>query len=84
MDPKLVKAITNQIHRRHPEFDGCRPRVRRQVPGKNKPDPHPVTYLLTFSKKVQVTSAEGPRSLTRTLRVVADGNGKILKITTSR
>lgn len=84
MDPKLVKTITTQIYRRYPEFEGCRPKVRRQAPAQAKSESRPETYLLTYTQKVQVNSAAGPRTLTRSLRVVTDANGKILKITTSR
>ena len=80
MKAELITEIAKQIHRKYPEFDGIRPRARVQTPPEGARNPAK-TYLLTFTKKVTVGDGE---TMTRTLRVVTDINGKIIKITTSR
>ena len=84
MDPKLLKQIVSQIHKRYPEFDGCQPKVRVQTPPAGQGDSNPPKYLLTFSGKGTAKSAGGTKSIPRYLRVVVDSSGKILKVTTSR
>jgi hypothetical protein len=83
LDPKILKQVTAQIHRRYTEFDGCQPKVRLQsAPPVSAV--HPQTFLLTFSTPGSANTSQGPRKLPRYLRVVIDPSGKILKITTSR
>lgn len=83
LDPKILKQVVANIHRRYTEFDGCQPKVRFQSPppesSVNKP-----TFLLTFNSPVTAQSAQGTRSMPRYLRVVVDPQGKIIKVTTSR
>lgn len=81
MDGKVVESICRQIYRRFPEVAGSKPRVQTQplpTKGAEKPSPN---YLLIFRGSAK---AEDGRSLARTVRVVTDGRGKILKVTTSR
>jgi hypothetical protein len=84
MDPKLLKQVVNQIHRRYPEFNGCQPKVRRQTPPQAQATSDSPRYLLTFSGKATAMSASGAKSIPRYLRVVVDSTGKIIKVTTSR
>lgn len=77
MDSQTVKAISKQIHRQFPELAGEEPSVRAQANAKSAGGE---TYLLTYKGRA---AANGP-SLSRTVRVVADGRGKVLKVTTSR
>ncbi|UYN91132.1 MAG: hypothetical protein KIT70_07160 [Anaerolineales bacterium] len=77
MDTETIKTITRQIHRQFPELAGEQPVVRTQASAKSAGN---ATYLLTF--KVRAASS-GP-NLARTVRVVADERGKVLKVTTSR
>lgn len=83
MDQKTLSQVVAQVHRRYPEFDDCKPRVRRQpvIEGSSAAD---ATYLLTFQKSGQVKSASGTATLTRILRVVVNAQGKIIKVSTSR
>lgn len=74
MNRDLVNDITRQIQRKFPEFSGVRPKVQKQNATAG-------TYVLTFSTRVEVT---GGKKLSRSVRVVANGQGKILKISTSR
>jgi hypothetical protein len=72
MDSKIVEKISGQIYSRFPEVSGSRPSVQSQAED---------TYLLIF--KGAGTTADGKR-IQRTVRVVASGSGKIIKVTTSR
>ncbi len=72
MDSKLVEKISGQIYRQFPEVSGAHPSVQAQ--GED-------TFLLVF--KGSGTTADGKR-IPRTVRVVASGSGKVIKVTTSR
>ena len=78
MNAKSVQTIQKQIYRRFPEVDGARPSVKSQPSPKGRAAKD--TYLLTFRGKVK----ESGRSFSRTVRVVANDSGKILKVSTSR
>lgn len=77
LERRVVDAISKQIHRQFPELADGEPRVRAQASAKSASG---ATYLLTFRGRA---STSEPR-LSRTVRVVADERGKILKVTTSR
>lgn len=77
LDRRVVDSIAKQIHRQFPELAGGEPSVRAQAGAKS---PGGATYLLTFRGRA---SSSEPR-LSRTVRVVADERGKVLKVTTSR
>lgn len=77
MDARIINMIASQIHRQFPELAGESPSVRPQAGAKSTGG---ATYLLTFKGRA---SASEPR-LARTVRVVADAHGKVLKVTTSR
>jgi hypothetical protein len=78
MDTKLIKNISEQVYRRFPEVTGNKPKVRLQPKTGNAAK---ATYLLTFSGKAIIANG---KSIPRYVRVVADENGKIIKMTTSR
>ena len=71
MDRTLLTSICNQVYRKFPETSGVQPKVTA------RPEDQ---YLLVF--KAKAITADG-RSLPRTVRVVADARGKIIKMTTS-
>ncbi|HMN63138.1 MAG TPA: hypothetical protein PJ988_22415 [Anaerolinea sp.] len=71
MERSLFNSICSQVYRQFPETKGAQPKVTA------RPDEQ---YLLIF--KAAVTTGDG-RSLPRTIRVVADARGKIVKMTTS-
>jgi hypothetical protein len=79
MDSRTINSIAQQIRHQFPDVDGNRPSVRSQAAAKNASSTG--TYLLTF--KGTAKGSGGP-SFARTVRVVADENGRILKVTTSR
>jgi hypothetical protein len=77
MDPKIILRISTQVYRQFPEMIGVRPKTRRQQPpGSQGSSP---IFLLTYNTKVDL----GGRSMARSVRVTADSNGKIIKISTS-
>ncbi len=79
MNSKAITEIKQRIYRQFPEVAGGQPSVKAQASAKgSRSDP---SYLLTFKGNAQ--DAGGP-SFSRTVRVVADANGRILKVTTSR
>ena len=81
MDSKLIKTISNQVYKRFPELSGSRPQVRRQNQPGARSAPASPTYLLIY--KGSAKTANG-KSIPRPVRVTANTQGKILKITTSR
>ena len=72
MESGVLEKICNQIYRKYPEFKGKRPKVKAYTGTQS---------LLLFSTHVE--GADG-KSITRSLRVIADENGRIGKVTTSR
>lgn len=84
MDTKTLHSIVTQIHRRFPEFSGVQPKVQQQncaglATAKSTP-----TYLITFHSRQQIQPGPQKKFISRWVRVVATGGGKILKISTSR
>jgi hypothetical protein len=70
-----VDAICRQVYRRFPELRGARPRVRTE--GRNGRE----RYVLSF--KGTVRASDGA-SLPVSVRAVADANGRVIKMTSSR
>jgi hypothetical protein len=70
-----TEAICARVYRRFPEMKGVRPSVKRQqAKGQDR-------FLLRFETTV---SLEGGARMSSTVRVVANGDGRILKMTSSR
>ncbi|OGO68076.1 MAG: hypothetical protein A2Z49_05305 [Chloroflexi bacterium RBG_19FT_COMBO_56_12] len=81
MDAKHIKSISSQIYRRFPEVAGTQPKVQAQSAPQAKSINTDLTYLITF--RGSVISADG-KSILRIVRVIANAQGRILKVTTSR
>ncbi len=79
MDSKTISGIKQQIYRQFPEVAGEEPSVKPQASAKSTGQS--ATYLITF--KGRVTQPSGP-AFSRLVRVVANDDGRILKVTTSR
>ena len=78
-----MDTIAQTVYRRYPELGGVAPQVRNQVVGAssaNAKSPAGGQYLLTFSGKAVTASG---KSMQRVVRVTADANGRVLKISTS-
>jgi len=84
MDVRLIQVICQEIYRRYPHLNGCRPRIQ-PVPQASAKQAAPAAgqpaHVLVF--KSQGLTADR-RSITNLVRVVVDHNGKIIKISTSR
>lgn len=78
MNARFLQSISSQVYRRFPEVKGSQPKVQSQNSGSSR---DASTYLIIY--RGRATTADG-RSIQRTVRVVANGEGKILKMTTSR
>ncbi|MCW5876566.1 MAG: hypothetical protein KIS85_06750 [Anaerolineales bacterium] len=78
MDAKTIQHISREVARRFPEVAGDTPRVTAQAGAKS---PGGATFLLTYKGDA---GRAGGYTISRTVRVVADDHGRILKVTTSR
>jgi hypothetical protein len=72
MESSAVKSVSNRVYSEFPELRGVKPRISSQ-PGDK--------YLLVFSGSV--TASNGQR-IQRSVRVVANSEGRVIKLTTSR
>ena len=72
MDSQALDKVCKSIYRRFPNVKGSRPKVSTQ--GEDR-------YLLIFSAKGETPDG---KTITQTLRVVADETGRVLKTSMSR
>lgn len=72
MDPKAKSTVCAAVYSQFPEVRGDTPQVKN-LPGEK--------YQLIFQGSVKT---ENGKTLPRTVRVVANNNGRILKLSTSR
>jgi hypothetical protein len=72
MDQHKISSICKDIYRKFPEVSGTKPEIRPQGETRN---------LLIFHGKGE--TADG-KKITRTVRVVVEQSGKVVKVTTSR
>lgn len=75
MKAKLIDSISEEVYRKHPDLKGVKPKITPRE-GDTSGD-----TLLVYQKKV---SGPGGKSINRIVRAVADQNGKIKKISTSK
>lgn len=75
MKAKLIDKVSAEVYRKHPDFQGVKPKVTPRE-GASSND-----TLLVYKKKV---SGPGGKSIHRIVRAVADESGKIKKISTSK
>jgi hypothetical protein len=80
MDASYIKSISQDVYRRFPEFVGIQPKVQKQA-SSSKASGGSQTFLLIYKGQA---SLPDQKTLPRWVRVVANEQGKILKITTSR
>ena len=69
-----IDAICRRVYKRFPDLKGVRPRVKRERARDDR-------FQLLF--KTTVALPDGP-SLSISVRAVADENGRVLKLTSSR
>lgn len=75
MKAKLIDHISEEVYRKYPDLKGVKPKITPRE-GDQSSD-----TLLVYQKKV---SGPGGKSINRIVRAVADQNGKIKKISTSK
>ena len=75
MKAKLIDKISEEVYRKHPDIKGVKPKITPRE-GDTTED-----TLLVYKKKV---SGPGGKKINRIVRAVADGKGKIKKISTSK
>ncbi|HJW91092.1 MAG TPA: hypothetical protein VJ436_10675 [Anaerolineales bacterium] len=81
MDAKLIKNISSFIYNSFPEVSGSSPKVNAQAAPKTTSSTSPATFLLTFRGSARTPDG---KSMPRIVRVIANAQGRILKVTTSR
>ncbi len=81
MNADVIQSINHEIYRRFPEVKGKKPRVQLQEIAQSRQIAKAKTYLLIYTAQA-VTANQ--KTLPRLVRVVADEQGKILKVSTSR
>jgi hypothetical protein len=72
MNQQVLNSVCQQVYRRFPEVSGSQPKIQPR-PGDQ--------FLLIFNGGAK--AADG-RKISQTVRVVANQDGKIIKVTTSR
>jgi len=72
---KMIDHISQEVYKKHPDLKGVKPKVTPRK-GDTSSD-----SLLVYSKSV---SGPGGKKINRIVRAVADENGKIKKISTSK
>jgi len=77
---EIVNKVSKKVYRKFPDFDGVKPKVKKQSKEK-KSGKDPEGYLLLFRTQV---SGPGGKNISRIVRVVTDKKGKIQKISTSK
>ena len=75
MKAKLIDRISEEVYRKHPDLKGVKPKLTPREGDKSN------DTLLVYQKKV---SGPGGKSINRVVRAVADQDGKIKKISTSK
>jgi hypothetical protein len=74
---EAIAKVNRKVFRQFPEMKSTRPSVRSQSSSKNGKQ----RYTLTYKGKA---SLPGGREISRVVRVVADENGKVIKMSTSK
>lgn len=72
MKADAIRKITEQVLKKHPKLAGKLPKISEQSPG---------NYLLVYRFSDELP---GGKSISQTVRVVANEQGKISKISSSR
>ncbi len=81
MNQDQINTVNREVYRRFPELKDKKPKISLQEVSKSRSIAKAPTYLLIYQGQVVVS---GQKKLPRLVRVVADEQGKILKISTSR
>ena len=74
MKKDAVQKISRHVVRQFPEMDGVRPAVKTEKGVEDR-------YVVTFKGS---TELPGGKTMNRIVRVVADGQGEVIRMSTSR
>jgi hypothetical protein len=75
MDAKTLDHVCDQVYRKYPEVKGVRPKLQPLSKGTTS------QHVLIFSSHATSTSGQ---TIPRVVRVVVNGEGKIVKMSTSK
>jgi hypothetical protein len=76
MDRSSISKLTRSVIRKYPEMESVKPSIKEQKkPGGG------TQFLLTYKGKVKLP---GGRTMSRIVRVVADPNGRLVRMSTSK
>jgi hypothetical protein len=78
---QTIKAITKYVYERFPDIAGSKPQVQKRLISKSKTDLPEGTFLVIFQKTAH--SQQGI-AIQRSIRVIVNQKGEILRISTSR
>lgn len=76
MDREIVDRITRKVARQFPEMRDQRPTVRQSGSGNGEG-----RFELVYKARAELP---GGRSLQRVVRVIASGDGKVIRMSTSK
>jgi len=76
MDQKSISKVNKTVYNQYPAVSKVKPKISKQDSTKSEP-----TYLLTYKKSVQLNSG---KKIPFIVRVVCDGRGSIIKISSSK
>jgi CDP-diacylglycerol pyrophosphatase len=72
MDSSSISKVNREVYKRHPHMAGASPKVSQQTENR---------YLLLYTKNITIGAA---RSMEQTIRVTADGQGNIIRMSASK
>jgi hypothetical protein len=77
MNRDAVEKVNRKVTKQFPEFKSVRPSVRSQSKSTNRVQ----KFTLTYKGKAALPNG---RMISRIVRVVADENGKVIRMSTSK
>lgn len=73
----IIRAVSEHVYRKFPEFAGVKPSFKWSPHAQG----NPMSCTLTFQTTVQTANG---KKMPRRVKVTADAEGKILKVTSSK
>lgn len=72
MDKQVIEKVCSEVYKQYPQYEGIQPEIKTQPND---------THLLIFQTSGKTFNQ---KSIQLSIRVLVDGSGDILKITSSR
>ena len=73
---KIIDKVSREVYRKYPDFKGTKPKVKKRSGGGGDQG-----YVLIYETKVE---GPGGKTIPRVVRAVADEDGGISKLSTSK